>query len=170
MYRVNFSDTYRQSEHSIAVDKLSANWQSRTSSVEMSYYITAVFPALFLSSVLIFPLHPCLHKSSARLVFLGFGLIQLHQLIKLLGSLLRTSPFPPCLTPSVPGRILRDPVTLTGSVLVRTTQSDRDGSRWRDPRSPFTAQSLPSLVRTPPPDPSPVPGAKPAQSVPASAP
>lgn len=58
------NDTGIVSEHSITVDKLSANWQSRAGS--SSYYITTIFPVLFLSSILISPLHPCLDHSSNR--------------------------------------------------------------------------------------------------------
>lgn len=54
------------SEHNITVDKLSANWQSRTGSIQMTYYITTIFPVLFLSSILISPLRPCLDNSSNR--------------------------------------------------------------------------------------------------------
>lgn len=60
------TDTEIVSEHSVAVDKLSANWQSRTGSIQMTYYVTTIFPVRFLSNVLISPLHPCLNNSSNR--------------------------------------------------------------------------------------------------------
>lgn len=62
--RALITDTGIVCEYSIAVDKLSANWQLRLGSVQMTYCITTIFPVLFRSSILISLLHPCLDNSS----------------------------------------------------------------------------------------------------------
>lgn len=58
------ADTGVTSDHSIAADKLWANWQLSTGSFQMTDCITTIFPVVFPSSILISPLHPCLANSS----------------------------------------------------------------------------------------------------------
>ncbi len=120
------------------MDKLSANWQSRTGSIQMTYYITTIFPVLFLSSVLISPLHPCLDNSSNWTGVLEQWSEAATSADKVTGSLVWTTTFPLCLIPHVlcwfSDPTERDPVkyvTLTSSVQEETTpaaflQGDRE--------------------------------------------
>lgn len=71
------ADTGIMCEHNTAVDKLSANWQSRNSCIPITYYITTIFPALFFSHSFIAPPHPLIDSLSN-----GTDAFELIQLIK----------------------------------------------------------------------------------------